>query len=132
MTKGIKDDLIRLLSVLGIAIVINLLCSTYYEKEFSEIVSDFNIKYLLYNLYKILIIIVATFGLAYIFQIFPELSEYLGVKPKFILISAINIYSGKALLSFGRILGVDIKLKNNISSRKKRCKKWKLVIQDYH
>lgn len=39
-----------------------------------------------------------------------ELTEALGVTPKFIMVSAITLYVGKVLVSLGKILGVDVVL----------------------
>ena len=80
--------------------------------------TSLSIKEIKFDLYKLLngviksIIIASVFvGTSYIFDQMKELSEALGVTPKFIIISAITLYVGKALVALGKILGVSVEVK---------------------
>ena len=47
-----------------------------------------------------------------------ELAEALGVTPKFIMVSAITLYTSKVLISLGKILGVEIKIETKKEQNK--------------
>ena len=53
-----------------------------------------------------------------IFDQMKELAEALGVTPKFIMVSAITLYTSKVLISLGKILGVEIKIETKKEQNK--------------
>lgn len=101
-------EILNYLPLLGIAVVCNILCGIYYNINVKEIKFDW-VK-LLNGIIKAIIVIVVFIGTAYIFDQMKELTEALGVTPKFIMVSAITLYVGKVLVSLGKILGVDVVL----------------------
>ena len=50
-------------------------------------------------------------GLAFVFEKMPELADAIGVTPKFVMISAITLYTGKTILGLANILGVKVDIK---------------------
>ena len=102
-------EILNYLPLLGIAVVCNVLCGIYYNINVKEI--KFNWLKLLNGIMKAIIVIVVFIGMAYIFDQMKELAEALGVTPKFIIISAITLYVGKALVALGKILGVSVEVK---------------------
>ena len=102
-------EILNYLPLLGIAIFCNILCGTYYNINIKEI--KFDLYKLLNGVIKSIIIASVFVGTSYIFDQMKELSEALGITPKFIIISAITLYVGKALIALGKILGVSVEVK---------------------
>lgn len=101
-------EIINQIPILFIAMIINILLGIYYNIGVRE--SVFDIQKLIYGVIKALIIGVSFVGLAHCFDI-TDLSS-LGVTPIFIMNSAIILYIGKALMSLGKILGINIETAN--------------------
>ena len=102
-------EILNYLPLLAIAMMSNILCGVYYNINVKEIKFDW-IK-LLNGLIKATIVATVFIGVAYIFDNMSDLSTALGVTPQFIMISAVTLYTGKALVSLAKILGVDITVK---------------------
>ena len=109
-------EILNYLPLLGIAVVCNILCGIYYNINVKEI--KFNWLKLLNGIIKAIIVIVVFIGMAYIFDQMKELAEALGVTPKFIMVSAITLYTSKVLISLGKILGVEIKIETKKEQNK--------------
>ena len=109
-------EILNYLPLLGIAVVCNILCGIYYNINVKEI--KFNWLKLLNGVIKAIIVIVVFIGMAYIFDQMKELAEALGVTPKFIMVSAITLYTSKVLISLGKILGVEIKIETKKEQNK--------------
>lgn len=109
-------EILNYLPLLGIAVVCNILCGIYYNINVKEI--KFNWLKLLNGIMKAIIVIVVFIGMAYIFDQMKELAEALGVTPKFIMVSAITLYTSKVLISLGKILGVEIKIETKKEQNK--------------
>ena len=100
-------EIIKLLPVLGIAISMNIVAGLYYSIGTKELA--FSWKKLISGIFKAGIIAYLFIGTAYCFEA-TDLSS-LGVEPMFIMASAIALYVGKAVISLGKILGIEIKTK---------------------
>lgn len=102
------EEIIGLLPVLLVAVVMNIAAGTYFSigKENSR----FDIKRLISGIIKALIVGGMFIGTAYCFEA-TDLSS-VGITPIFVMLSAISLYVGKAVVSLGKILGVEIKTKN--------------------
>ena len=109
-------EILNYLPLLGIAVVCNILCGIYYNIHVKEI--KFNWLKLFNGIMKAIIVIVVFIGMAYIFDQMKELAEALGVTPKFIMVSAITLYTSKVLISLGKILGVEIKIETKKEQNK--------------
>lgn len=109
-------EILNYLPLLGIAVVCNILCGIYYNINVKEI--KFNWNKLFNGIMKAIIVIVVFIGMAYIFDQMKELAEALGVTPKFIMVSAITLYTSKVLISLGKILGVEIKIETEKEQNK--------------
>ena len=109
-------EILNYLPLLGIAVVCNILCGIYYNINVKEI--KFNWNKLFNGIMKAIIVIVVFIGMAYIFDQMKELAEALGVTPKFIMVSAITLYTSKVLISLGKILGVEIKIETKKEQNK--------------
>ena len=109
-------EILNYLPLLGIAVVCNILCGIYYNINVKEI--KFNWLKLLNGIMKAIIVIVVFIGMAYIFDQMKELAEALGVTPKFIMVSAITLYTSKVLISLGKILGVEVKIETKKEQNK--------------
>jgi len=107
------EEIIGLLPVLLVAAVMNIAAGTYFniEKKFLK----FSFKKLLSGIIKAFIIGGMFIGTAYCFKA-TDLSS-VGITPIFVMLSAISLYVGKAVVSLGKILGVEIK--NNKFPRSK-------------
>lgn len=96
-------EMLRLLPILAVAIAMNIAAGTYHnvgQKGFR-----FNWERLLTGILKAAIVSALFIGTAFCFEM-TDLSS-IGADPKFIMNAAISLYVGKALISLGRILGVD-------------------------
>lgn len=109
-------EILNYLPLLGIAVICNILCGIYYNINMKEISFDWN--KLFNGIMKAIIVIVVFIGMAYIFDQMKELAEALGVTPKFIMVSAITLYTSKVLVSLGKILGVEIKVETKKEQNK--------------
>lgn len=99
-------DILTLLPVLACAIGMNIALGMYYNIGIKKFSFDFHI--LSAGILKALIIAGSFMGLAYCFY-YIDFRTF-GVTPKFILNSAITLYVGKALVSLGKILGLELNL----------------------
>ena len=100
-------EILNLLPVLAVAIAMNIGAGLYYnigEKELA-----FSWKILISGVIKAAIVAGMFIGTAYCFEA-TDLSS-IGVTPVFVMMSAITLYVTKALISLGKILGVEIKAK---------------------
>ena len=100
-------EILNLLPVLAVAIAMNIGAGLYYNIGTKNL--TFNWKTLITGIIKAVIVAGMFIGTAYCFEA-TDLSS-IGVTPVFVMMSAITLYVGKALLSLGKILGVEIKTK---------------------
>ena len=101
------NEILTLLPVLSVAILMNLGAGLYYSIGTKK--TAFNSKIFLSGIIKAAIIAGMFIGTAYCFEA-TDLSS-IGVTPIFVMTSAIILYVGKALISLGKILGLEIKTK---------------------
>lgn len=100
-------EILNLLPVLAVAIAMNIGAGLYYNIGTKNL--TFNWKTLITGIVKAAIVAGMFVGTAYCFEA-TDLSS-IGVTPVFVMMSAITLYVGKALISLGKILGVEIKTK---------------------
>ena len=100
-------EILNLLPVLAVAIAMNIGAGLYDNIGTKNL--TFNWKTLITGIVKAAIVAGMFVGTAYCFEA-TDLSS-IGVTPVFVMMSAITLYVGKALLSLGKILGVEIKTK---------------------
>ena len=100
-------EILNLLPVLFVAIAMNIAAGLYYNIGTQKLSFDF--KKLLSGIIKAIIVAGMFIGLAYCFEA-TDLSS-IGVTPIFVIMSAITLYVAKALISLGKILGVDVNTK---------------------
>lgn len=98
-------EILKLLPVLAVAIAMNIGAGLYYNIGTQKL--SFDYKVLITGIVKAVIIAGMFIGTAYCFEA-TDLSS-IGVTPIFVMMSAITLYVGKALVSLGKILGVEIK-----------------------
>lgn len=101
-------EIIQLLPVLLVAVVMNIAAGTYFNVGKENF--KFSFKKLISGVIKAAIVGGMFIGTAYCFEA-TDLSS-VGITPIFVMLSAISIYVGKAVVSLGKILGVEIKTKN--------------------
>ena len=101
-------EILKLLPVLAVAIAMNIGAGLYYNIGTQKL--SFDYKVLITGIVKAVIIAGMFIGTAYCFEA-TDLSS-IGVTPIFVMTSAITLYVGKALVSLGKILGVEIKTNN--------------------
>lgn len=101
------NEILHLLPVLFMAISMNIITGTYYNIGTKKL--PFSFKTLFSGILKATIIAGIFLGTGYCFET-TDLSS-IGVTPVFILTSAITLYVGKTLVSLGKILGIEVKLK---------------------
>lgn len=101
------SEIIKLLPVLFTAIAMNIAAGIYYNIGTRKL--SFNTKALISGIIKAFIVSGMFIGTAYCFEA-TDLSS-IGVTPVFIITSAITLYVSKALISLGKILGIDIDTK---------------------
>jgi len=101
------EEIIGLLPVLLVAVVMNIAAGTYFNVEKENF--KFSFKKLISGIIKAGIVGGMFIGTAYCFEA-TDLSS-VGIKPIFVMLSAISLYVGKAIVSLGKILGVEIKSK---------------------
>ena len=105
--KHAMTEIIKLLPILAIAISMNIAAGLYYSIGTKEL--SFSWKKFISGIFKASIIAYLFIGTAYCFES-TDLSS-LGVEPMFIMTSAIALYVGKAVVSLGKILGIEVKTK---------------------
>lgn len=99
------SEILNLLPVPAIAIIMNVAAGLYYNIGTKKL--SFNYKTLISGIVKAAIVAGMFVGTAYCFDT-VDLSS-IGVTPDFIINSAITLYIGKALISLGKILGIEVK-----------------------
>lgn len=100
-------EILKLLPVLAVAIAMNIGAGLYYSIGTKKLTFDW--KKLIAGVIKAVIVAGMFIGTSYCFEA-TDLSS-IGVTPVFVMMSAITLYVGKALISLGKILGVEIKTK---------------------
>lgn len=100
-------EILKLLPVLAVAIAMNIGAGLYYSVGTKKL--TFDCKKLISGIIKAIIVAGMFVGTAYCFEA-TDLSS-IGVTPIFVMMSAITLYVTKALISLGKILGVDIQTK---------------------
>lgn len=101
------NEIINLLPVLAVAIAMNIGAGLYYNIGTKQL--SFDWKILFSGILKAAIVAGMFIGTAYCFEA-TDLSS-IGVTPIFVMMAAITLYVGKALVSLGKILGIEIKTK---------------------
>lgn len=99
--------ILNLLPVLAVAIAMNIGAGLYYNIGTKNLA--FNWKVLVSGIVKAAIVAGMFIGTAYCFEA-TDLSS-IGVTPIFVMTSAITLYVSKALISLGKILGIEINSK---------------------
>ena len=99
------EEILKLLPVLAVAIAMNTATGVYYNVGTNKM--QFKLSMLLSGIVKAVIIGFCFVGSAYCFEV-TDLAT-VGVTPQLIMNAAITLYMGKAMASFMKILGVDIK-----------------------
>ena len=100
-------EILNLLPVLAVAIAMNIGAGLYYNIGTKKL--SFSWKVLVSGIIKATIVAGMFIGTAYCFEA-TDLSS-IGVTPIFVMTSAITLYVGKALVSLGKILGIEVKTK---------------------
>ena len=100
-------EILKLLPVLAVAIAMNIGAGLYYNIGTKNLAFDW--KVLISGIVKAAIVAGMFIGTAYCFEA-TDLSS-IGVTPIFIMTSAITLYVGKAIISLGKILGIEINSK---------------------
>lgn len=98
-------EVVSLLPVLLTAMLMNIMAGTYFNIGKENIAFDW--KKLTSGIIKAGIAGGIFIGTAYCFEAI-DLSS-IGVTPVSVMLSAISLYTGKALIALGRILGIDVK-----------------------
>ncbi|WP_373266743.1 hypothetical protein [Hungatella hathewayi] len=101
------NEILNLLPVLAVAIAMNIGAGLYYNIGTKRL--SFNWKILFSGIIKAAIVGGMFIGTAYCFEA-TDLSS-IGVTPIFVMMAAITLYVGKAIVSLGKILGIEIKTK---------------------
>lgn len=101
------SEILNLLPVLAVAISMNIAAGLYYNIGTQKMTFDY--KLLVAGIMKALIVAGMFIGTAYCFET-TDLSS-IGVTPIFIMMSAISLYVGKAIVSLSKILGIEISTK---------------------
>ena len=97
-------EILTLLPVLFVAVAMNIGTGVYYNVGTKNL--NFSRKTFITGIVKAVIIAGTFIGAAYCFEA-TDLSS-LGVTPDLIMTSAIVLYVGKAVVSLGKILGIEI------------------------
>lgn len=97
-------EVLNLLPVLTVAIIMNIGAGLYYNIE--KLNMKFDWKFLMSGIFKAIIVAGLFVGTSYCFDK-TDLSS-IGVTPSFMIMSAITLYVSKAVMSLGKILGIDI------------------------
>lgn len=98
------EEILTLLPVLFVAVAMNIGTGVYYNVGTKNL--NFSRKTFITGIIKAAIIAGTFIGTAYCFDA-TDLSS-LGVTPDLIMTSAIVLYVGKAVVSLGKILGIEI------------------------
>ncbi len=99
-------EIINLLPVLGVAMILNIACGTWYNIKIDAMKFD-KIKFL-DGLKKALIIGASFVGLAYIVMEVPQVTDALGIEPKGIITLAIIGYTVKFVAQLAKILNITV------------------------
>lgn len=99
------EEIVELLPVLLVAVVMNIAAGTYFNIEKENL--KFSFKKLVSGIVKAAIVGGMFIGTAYCFEA-TDISS-VGITPIFVMLSAISLYVGKAVVSLGKILGVEVK-----------------------
>lgn len=102
------QEIITLMPVLAIAIVMNIAGGIYYNVGSQNL--TFSYKILITGIIKAAIVAGMFIGMAYCFEA-TDLSS-IGVTPIFVMMSAITLYVGKAMIALAKILGVETSAKH--------------------
>ena len=100
-------EILNLLPVLAVAIAMNIGAGLYYNIGTKKL--TFNWKILITGIIKAVIVAGMFIGTAYCFEA-TDLSS-IGITPIFVMMSAITLYVSKALVSLGKILGIEVNTK---------------------
>lgn len=98
------NEIINLLPVLMVAVLMNICGGLYYNIGTKNL--RFSLRTLISGIVKAAIIAEMFVGTAYCFMS-TDLSS-IGISPVFIMTSAISMYVGKALITLGKILGIEV------------------------
>ena len=101
-------EILNLLPVLLVSIIMNISAGLYYNIGTKSL--DFNWKILISGILKAGIVAGMFVGTAYCFEA-TDLSS-IGITAGFLMMSAISLYVSKAVISLGKILGVEITTKS--------------------
>lgn len=101
-------EILNLLPVLLVSIIMNIGTGLYYNIGTKNL--NFNWKTLMFGILKAGIVAGMFVGMAYCFEA-TDLSS-IGITPSFLMMSAITLYVSKAVISLGKILGVEITTKS--------------------
>lgn len=101
------NEIMQLLPVLAVAITMNIEAGLYYNIE--KMKSAFDRKILISGIIKAVITASLFIGTAYCFEA-TDLSP-ISDTPLLVMKSAISLYVGKALVSLGKILGINVNAK---------------------
>ncbi len=97
-------EILTLLPVLFVAAAMNIGAGIYYNVGTKNL--NFNWNTFISGIIKAAIVVGIFIGTAYCFEA-TDLSS-LGATPELIMTSAITLYVGKAVVSLGKILGIEI------------------------
>lgn len=103
----LMKEILNLLPVLSVAVAMNVAAGMYYNIGTKKM--SFDYKILLTGIIKSVIVAGLFLGTAYCFDA-TDLSS-IGVTPDFAMSSAIVLYVSKAMISLGKILGLEIHTK---------------------
>ncbi len=101
------EEILKLLPTLLVAIAMNIAAGLYYSVGTKKLHFSWNV--LITGIIKAVIVAGMFIGTAYCFET-TDLSS-IGITPIFVMMSAITLYVGKALISLAKILGVEVKTK---------------------
>lgn len=102
------NEILTQLCLLGIAVVCNVLCGTYYNVNVKDLNFD-RIK-MINGIVKAIIIGAIAVGMSTVFMHMPELADTIGVTPEFVINAAVVLYTAKTMVGLGKILGVKIQV----------------------
>lgn len=98
------EKILTLLPVLFVAVIMNIGAGVYYNVGTKNL--NFNWNIFISGIIKAAIVGGIFIGTAYCFEA-TDLSS-LGTTPDLIMTSAITLYVGKAIVSLGKILGIEV------------------------
>ncbi len=98
------EEILTLLPVLFVAVAMNIGAGVYYNVGTKNL--NFNWNTFISGIIKAVIVAGIFIGSAYCFEA-TDLSS-LGATPELIMTSAVTLYVGKAVISLGKILGIEV------------------------